>query len=761
MRTSMTAKTGIALALLGGLAAGACAQLAGLEEADEFLKDGDATPTECTERTLPDEGDVNVRVGSMFPSDRRFDFCIKPSGTDWAGVTPVLDGGTGLDGERCTSGLVYKDLTIPFGVGASGSYDVKVVESGATCTESGLVEEQAFIDSGRTSLVFFGESSSPRLAVRPESRGSSNINGRLGFLHALRGAGPLSLYWEDVEQQLFDATTFGERPSDGDENGYVQISAVPLSTVSLRENDEVIATAGVNNSGGDSYSAYAIGEKGNKSYPPELYFCDENDPPAAGVFAKCGGDTFDLRVMTYNTRLIGSFEPYHFERSEPIIEALANYDADIICVNEVWPKDLRDRLIAAAAASGKYPHHARVTTDPTTPATDPFNVKGEMEPAPTEPPCAGLEDTVNDGLSCVDEFCTQERDGKRIPINGDIGVFAVCAAENCISKVGDLISNPDKQACWSAVFAGLVSLIPMSEVEETVTTDPYGRYAFDGGNSTVLLSKHPIRNSEQYVFAHTEWKQVGVRAEVELPTSSLVDVYCIDLTNPADDPLRPYTGFYGDKPNGEPAESRGEAWRNEHLLTINQLIDWVNTASPNRKAIVAGEFYAGSEVPGVLAAYTPENVPFLEAAFPLALPPGQTPECTLCAENPLAGLDTASSQPDSIRLHNMAITDVREQRIVLKENALELPLSGEPTQVPLSLYYGIESVVRVGRGAKGDPSSAAGGAGGSSGSGGMGGSGAMGGAGAAGGSGAMGGSGAVAGTGGTGGAGTGGTGGTN
>ncbi|MEM6954419.1 MAG: endonuclease/exonuclease/phosphatase family protein, partial [Myxococcota bacterium] len=52
----------------------------------------------------------------------------------------------------------------------------------------------------------------------------------------------------------------------------------------------------------------------------------------------CGSDSdpVELRVETYNLGLAGAFVPNEAVRRAPVIEAVANLDADIVCLQEVW-----------------------------------------------------------------------------------------------------------------------------------------------------------------------------------------------------------------------------------------------------------------------------------------------------------------------------------------------------------------------------------------------------------------------------------------
>ena len=53
----------------------------------------------------------------------------------------------------------------------------------------------------------------------------------------------------------------------------------------------------------------------------------------------------EVTLDTFNTALAGAFIPYEAERRQPIAEAMAATDADIICLQEVWNQADKEMIL--------------------------------------------------------------------------------------------------------------------------------------------------------------------------------------------------------------------------------------------------------------------------------------------------------------------------------------------------------------------------------------------------------------------------------
>ena len=174
-----------------------------------------------------------------------------------------------------------------------------------------------------------------------------------------------------------------------------------------------------------------------------------------------------------------------------------------------------------------------------------------------------------------------------------------------------------------------------------------------------------------------------------------VDVYCNDLTTPADSFARPYTGSYGKGLSGLPA------WEAENLLQTQKLAAYVQKQSGNRPAVVMGEFYAG---PGykdpvskkqVLQAVETPSFNALLGSFAQSLPDGVTPVCTLCYDNPIIsmGVMGQSTWTSNILMSHIPVPDVASETTFFTDPVVPVMMGTTKLKVPLSKYYGVRSVI--------------------------------------------------------------------
>ena len=81
-----------------------------------------------------------------------------------------------------------------------------------------------------------------------------------------------------------------------------------------------------------------------------------SDSPG-GTGGSGGSGPLDVTVDTFNVALAGAFIPFEAERRQPIADAIAASDSDILCLQEVWDQTGKEAIQVAAAEA--YPE-ARV-----------------------------------------------------------------------------------------------------------------------------------------------------------------------------------------------------------------------------------------------------------------------------------------------------------------------------------------------------------------------------------------------------------------
>jgi len=89
----------------------------------------------------------------------------------------------------------------------------------------------------------------------------------------------------------------------------------------------------------------------------------------------------EVAVETYNLALAGSFIAYEQQRRELLPDAIANSDADILCLQEVWAQVDKEMIRDAAAAN--FPNVFMAEDDLLTTLDDPEDQNGDVPPPPT------------------------------------------------------------------------------------------------------------------------------------------------------------------------------------------------------------------------------------------------------------------------------------------------------------------------------------------------------------------------------------------
>jgi endonuclease/exonuclease/phosphatase family metal-dependent hydrolase len=404
--------------------------------------------------------------------------------------------------------------------------------------------------------------------------------------------------------------------------------------------------------------------------------------------AGCGDDTArepqEVVVDTFNVALAGAFIPFETERRQPIAEAIAATDSDILCLQEVWTQ--ADKELIRDAAADAYPHSAFFEDNLDTPIDDPTDQQGEVPPAPTTVPCPDVDvgddnilDQMNQAVDCVRDYCSDDE---------GYTTSASCASESCVGDVaGLLFGNAQQQRCYACV----VTQLPTAKLEDIRTscaTVINQDLAFGGQNGVMLLSRHPLKNAEEWVLPGTWNRRTILNATVELPNGAELDAYCNHLTPIfSAEPINiyPYTGQYGE------GMTDAGGWQAEQELQAQKLIDYVKETSGGRPAVIMGDLNASHAFPEQdIVAEGEATLDLLETEFEPAYASDYTPQCTFCSDNPVTDA-AVSSWIDHILLYNLSVDSVLSTTRVYDEAVVPVP--GE--MVPLSDHFGMRSVIVV------------------------------------------------------------------
>ena len=276
--------------------------------------------------------------------------------------------------------------------------------------------------------------------------------------------------------------------------------------------------------------------------------------------------------------------------------AIAAFDADVICLQEVWePADVD---AVTAAARERYPYSYSVPPDPGV-----CGACGAEE-------AAGLE-------ACVRERCPDDLED---PVS--------CALSACETEVNNI--SESCLVCLSANIGGSLDNLLLACAGETADC-----YAYGGSYGTLLLSKRPLESPSLTTWPSSINRRGVLAATIATdPSSDPVDapathVYCTHLSAIFSDIPYPGEGPDGDSP---------AAWAAEQRAQIDALRQQIDDEVGDGPVLVLGDFNTGPAVAATnVEAEYPENFEALAAGFTVPFVT-ELGACTYCSdENPLIG----------------------------------------------------------------------------------------------------------------------------
>jgi endonuclease/exonuclease/phosphatase family metal-dependent hydrolase len=406
------------------------------------------------------------------------------------------------------------------------------------------------------------------------------------------------------------------------------------------------------------------------------------------------GGSDGVAIDTFNVALAGAFIPFEAARRQPIYDAIAANDSDIICLQEVWTQEDKEMIQTAAAQA--YPHAVLFENTLDTPIDDDTDQQGEVPPTPTEVPCPdrdvgdqNIADQMDQAIDCLRQFCsttTPDDDGGRT-------TSAECAESSCVPAVAGLLvgEDPQQQRCYACIITQLPTET-FGYMRNSCSTVVNQDLAFRGQNGVMILSRHPLKDEEELVIPGTWNRRTILSATAELPNGAELDIYCNHLTPLFDSFTFPYTGQYGD------GMTDVGGWQAEQELQAEKLINYVTETSGDRPAVILGDLNTGRAFPAQdIVAEGEETLNLLEAAFAPAYTAEylEAPLCTFCSTNPVTNPtdDPAETSVwiDHIQLHNLESDSVLSTARIFDEDVVPV----DDMMVPLSDHFGMRSVIDV------------------------------------------------------------------
>jgi endonuclease/exonuclease/phosphatase family metal-dependent hydrolase len=345
-----------------------------------------------------------------------------------------------------------------------------------------------------------------------------------------------------------------------------------------------------------------------------------------------------LSVTSYNVGLALNFVPYTNERLVANESLLADYDADVMCFQEVWLDDQVEAITASVEA--QLPH---IYTVP------PEQVFTE-EAACTEEEVSGLADCAR--TQCPD-------------LSGS--ALVACVPAQCGVFFGQL--SPD---CLDGVLASVG--LPDITVDDLVdaVTQPAGRFAYDGSLGLILASRYPLDNREfqDFIDDSSANHRGALYADIEVGGDSLM-VGCTHVTADLSGTVDyPSSGKHG-------------SWGGENRFQQEEIIDFANSKAAGRPILMAGDFnYGLANASNGVDPELAENCQlWLDDGF--ASPAAEQLPCTFCNDENLVLL--LGDGTDNVMIDHVFIKNLEDDTSVGIERVFDDPVSIEATSPPSEL----------------------------------------------------------------------------
>jgi endonuclease/exonuclease/phosphatase family metal-dependent hydrolase len=367
-----------------------------------------------------------------------------------------------------------------------------------------------------------------------------------------------------------------------------------------------------------------------------------------------GGGEPVLRIATFNAGLLETVG-FVDEREAQVNEALAELEADVLCVQEVWETEHWDALVSANEEVR--PNARRIDPQPGVPGLcSPEELLPVRDCA--ELMCAGM--APEELFACTVDLCPAE-------VEALTSTCASCLIDNGSSGDLDVI----EMACLGA-----------GTPEEDLPLPPEERsYLLGGAFGIGLLSSLPLMEVDEKVLDSSTTRRGILYAKVDAPELGEIAVFCTHLSAVLNE-VR-YEGSF-------------ETWEGENTAQLTELIAWVDEKTDDGdKVVMLGDLNTSPDVPADdIEGEVPDSYAQIpEAGFDNSFLDGASATCTFCSSNPLVrGDDTGvGSAIDHIVTRGIT-TEVTAERILDDVfSVTDEQDGGIPGELPLSDHYGVRA----------------------------------------------------------------------
>jgi endonuclease/exonuclease/phosphatase family metal-dependent hydrolase len=354
-------------------------------------------------------------------------------------------------------------------------------------------------------------------------------------------------------------------------------------------------------------------------------------------------------VETYNVGLAHGFVSHAAARIAPLVAALQESPADLLCLQEVWTRADRHAFQAALAGTFTYSWHTPV------------------QQSATSSPACGVTDLFGRDrfVSCLQGNCGR--------LDGDQQTD--CVVDECGHTLERLKQeNPN---CANALMAQVGSSAPAAL---WAVLRPWGTaslYAYGGSDGLMLFSKVPLLEpgTVDLSSVSTLNRRRALTATVSLGDED-VAVGCThlaaDLTETA-----PYPGPFA-------------SWADENRAQVELLLELDQKGSEPR--IWLGDFNCSfADLAREVGGEFEESCEQFSAVGLEDVASSAAPRCTFCADNRLADT-TRSTRIDHVFVRDLEASEVA--RVAERAWTFQ-PIGDAPVLLPLSDHYAVRARISL------------------------------------------------------------------
>ncbi|MBE8221431.1 MAG: hypothetical protein HAW60_01745 [Bdellovibrionales bacterium] len=358
-----------------------------------------------------------------------------------------------------------------------------------------------------------------------------------------------------------------------------------------------------------------------------------------------------ISLTSFNVGLAHGFVPYSSKRLPLLIEKLKHSKSDVICLQEVWSKKDRKKLLSSLKDNYQHQFYSPIISHKTKkqPSCYPWDLLGK-----------------NKFINCMAGNCLSKKGS----------LFTDCVVKTCKPHLTQLKNN--KKECANALMAQ-VGKSPLQALRAVMDPfKPANIFTYNGSTGLLLLSRLPLTNKKilslQKISNLT--KREALIATVKI-NKKKIKITCTHLTSDLSK-VAPYTGIF-------------KSWGEENFKQIKYILN--NLKKDNIPSILMGDFNCSFfNYKKNTSSKLQDNCQNIIDNNFLLPTKNLLPSCSYCKDNSLAGV-SKNFLIDHIFAKNLKhISTKIVYKNTVKLNSL---LYGDIKKINLSDHYGVQSIFKI------------------------------------------------------------------